>query len=284
MSNQSTFKKSVLSIVIVSAISGGLVAFDKYQKKVQEVAVSRANNDIVEMSQASKDIQELARIAQENKTPDIAVIEQVQPKEIKAEILEEKQITATSQLSNVTQKPLKTEVIESQLLFAVNSSEIAPSYLASLNKTAAQMQADKTDKQQVWQVIGFADPSGNDEYNQKLAKKRAQVVADFLVSKGVNKDQLMIVSLGESQAPKSILDKDQNQLQRRVEIHAYQAEVATLAKQLKTENEVTQTPQNQNNNKPEDNLLGNTAEPKTITQQTLLVPQANNSLSVAMEL
>ena len=88
------------------------------------------------------------------------------------------------------------------------------------------------DKQMLWQVVGYADPSGNANYNKKLAQKRAATVAQFLVNKGVDEDPLVILSLGASQPQQHLFNKENNRLDRRVEIHAYQAEITALAKQL----------------------------------------------------
>ncbi|MFK2877360.1 OmpA family protein [Rhodanobacter hydrolyticus] len=45
-------------------------------------------------------------------------------------------------------------------------------------------------------VEGFADPAGSHSYNKHLGMKRAQAVRDFLVSSGINADQVRAVSYG----------------------------------------------------------------------------------------
>lgn len=47
-------------------------------------------------------------------------------------------------------------------------------------------------------VEGFADPAGPAEYNQRLSKKRADNVRDYLVSKGLANEALSSVGYGES--------------------------------------------------------------------------------------
>ncbi len=49
----------------------------------------------------------------------------------------------------------------------------------------------------VIEIIGYADASGKAIYNYKLGLKRAQAVKDYLVKRGVNPDQLVVVSFGE---------------------------------------------------------------------------------------
>jgi len=48
-------------------------------------------------------------------------------------------------------------------------------------------------------VIGSTDSLGDEEYNYRLGLKRAQAVKAFLVAHGVNPDQLIVVSVGETQ-------------------------------------------------------------------------------------
>jgi peptidoglycan-associated lipoprotein len=45
-------------------------------------------------------------------------------------------------------------------------------------------------------VEGHTDPRGSREYNVALAERRANAVADMLKSKGVNPDQIRVVSYG----------------------------------------------------------------------------------------
>jgi peptidoglycan-associated lipoprotein len=46
-------------------------------------------------------------------------------------------------------------------------------------------------------VEGFADPAGSRAYNRKLGMERASAVRDFLVSSGINGEQIRTVSYGE---------------------------------------------------------------------------------------
>jgi OOP family OmpA-OmpF porin len=48
------------------------------------------------------------------------------------------------------------------------------------------------------QVAGHTDSSGAEEYNQALSERRAQSVSDYLVSEGVNPDNLTVKGYGES--------------------------------------------------------------------------------------
>ena len=46
-------------------------------------------------------------------------------------------------------------------------------------------------------VEGFTDPAGSRSYNKKLGMERAKAVRDFLVSSGMNTDQVRAVSYGK---------------------------------------------------------------------------------------
>ena len=48
------------------------------------------------------------------------------------------------------------------------------------------------------EVTGYTDDRGNDDYNSRLGARRATVVRDYLVSKGVTGSRIMTSTKGES--------------------------------------------------------------------------------------
>jgi len=54
-------------------------------------------------------------------------------------------------------------------------------------------------KLEVVLVTGHTDRLGTDAYNEKLSVRRADVVRDYLVSKGVPKDKIETIGMGEKQ-------------------------------------------------------------------------------------
>lgn len=50
------------------------------------------------------------------------------------------------------------------------------------------------------EILGYADKIGTDAYNQRLSERRAQTVADYLISQGIPAGKITIKGLGESQA------------------------------------------------------------------------------------
>ncbi|MCB0839746.1 MAG: OmpA family protein, partial [Bacteroidetes bacterium] len=60
---------------------------------------------------------------------------------------------------------------------------------------------------------GFADPSGNAQRNLVLSQKRAEAVAGYLVSRGIERDRIDTTSLGDK-----IQKYGEAALDRRVEL------------------------------------------------------------------
>lgn len=72
--------------------------------------------------------------------------------------------------------------------------------------------------QTIIEVAGHTDSVGNAAYNQKLSEQRAQAVADYLVSRGVNRERLMITGAGANHPIASNATEAGRAENRRVEI------------------------------------------------------------------
>ena len=70
------------------------------------------------------------------------------------------------------------------------------------------------------QVVGHTDRAGSDAYNEGLSRARAQAVADFLVSMGVDRSSISTAWKGESEPRVPTVDGERNPQNRRVEITA----------------------------------------------------------------
>jgi outer membrane protein OmpA-like peptidoglycan-associated protein len=74
------------------------------------------------------------------------------------------------------------------------------------------------------QVSGHTDSRGNDDYNMRLSKDRAQSVVDYLIRNGISSSRLQAVGYGETRpiARNENADSSDNpvgrQLNRRIEI------------------------------------------------------------------
>ena len=76
----------------------------------------------------------------------------------------------------------------------------------------------RTQRQPKLQVEGFTDSIGSDEYNQRLSEERAEAVCDYLVSNGVNMNNVAAEGMGKSDPIASNSTAQGRKLNRRVEM------------------------------------------------------------------
>ena len=101
------------------------------------------------------------------------------------------------------------------ITFAFNSSDLNPGFYSVLDRVAA---VANQNPQTMLEVAGHTDAVGSDAYNDQLSQRRAQAVASYLTSRGVNSQRLMTVGGGE-RYPVASNDTDAGRAQnRRVEI------------------------------------------------------------------
>lgn len=91
--------------------------------------------------------------------------------------------------------------------------EDAASILEKVMKARAALGTEKVD------LVGHADRSGADKYNQKLSERRAASVKGWLTGKGVGAGQITTAGKGESDPRVPTPDGVREQENRRVEIH-----------------------------------------------------------------
>ncbi|HYX31791.1 MAG TPA: OmpA family protein [Oligoflexus sp.] len=101
--------------------------------------------------------------------------------------------------------------------FSAGSTDVDPRYEANINSLAKTLTADTTAKVT---LSGFADPRGNKELNDRLARERAEAVASILRDKGVSSDQIVVKAWpGSTGKGKAARSQGQLQLDRRVEAY-----------------------------------------------------------------
>ena len=106
----------------------------------------------------------------------------------------------------------------SQLMFALNSDKISDGAKADLASAATVFQKYPDT---YLMIEGHTDDTGADAYNMTLSEKRANSVADFLISKGVDPSRVQRKWYGETQ-PKYANDSEANRSKnRRVEVGVY---------------------------------------------------------------
>lgn len=91
----------------------------------------------------------------------------------------------------------ETVSLSSKTLFGFDKDVLRPEAQANLNTLAQRLSNANV---QTVRVEGHTDFMGSEQYNQALSERRANVVANYLVSQGVASNKISAVGLGESQA------------------------------------------------------------------------------------
>ena len=89
----------------------------------------------------------------------------------------------------------KTFTLNSDVTFGFNKANLKPEasgVLDGIYSEIAQVQAPTVD------VAGYADRIGKAAYNQKLSQRRAETVANYLVSKGVAPQSVSATGYGQA--------------------------------------------------------------------------------------
>ena len=84
--------------------------------------------------------------------------------------------------------------VKDRVFFAYDSSQLSNEAKAILDVQSQWLSSDES----INIIIeGHCDERGTREYNIALGEKRAQIVKDFLVSKGVSKNRIKTISYGK---------------------------------------------------------------------------------------
>ncbi|MEK7342730.1 MAG: OmpA family protein [Pseudomonadota bacterium] len=103
----------------------------------------------------------------------------------------------------------------SGITFAYDRADVQPQFQPTLNDVASVLaQYPKT----YVDVLGHTDSDGTDAYNQTLSERRAQAVASYLVSRGVQSARIATRGYGETQPIASNATEEGKASNRRVEI------------------------------------------------------------------
>jgi outer membrane protein OmpA-like peptidoglycan-associated protein len=103
----------------------------------------------------------------------------------------------------------------SSITFALNSADLNAQFYNALNGvTMVLTEYNKT----VNEDAGHTDSSGSDQYNMQLSERRAQSVASYLSSQGVQSSRLITVGAGETRPVASNDTEQGRSANRRVEM------------------------------------------------------------------
>ena len=84
----------------------------------------------------------------------------------------------------------------SNITFASDQSDIKPNFYEVLNSVALVL---KEFNQTLVDVNGHTDSDGSDQYNEELSSRRANAVAQYLVSQQLDSQRFSVQGMGESQ-------------------------------------------------------------------------------------
>jgi outer membrane protein OmpA-like peptidoglycan-associated protein len=94
----------------------------------------------------------------------------------------------------VPPKPKKIIILEG-VNFGFDVAELTPQARAVLDEQIAILEKEPDIKVE---IVGHTDSLGPEEYNKGLSEKRATVVKEYFISKGITPDRLEAVGYGES--------------------------------------------------------------------------------------
>ena len=96
--------------------------------------------------------------------------------------------------------------------FASGSATLSPTARAAIDKQVLEPMKNMSSVSLVY-VEGHTDRLGSHEANQKLSERRADAVANYLVSKGVDRSKIQSLGMGKTNPVKSCPDqKDRKKL------------------------------------------------------------------------
>jgi outer membrane protein OmpA-like peptidoglycan-associated protein len=107
-------------------------------------------------------------------------------------------------------------IMPGNITFATDSSAIAPSFYSPLNNLAGSL---KQFNQNMIEIVGYTDSTGARQHNMDLSQQRAQSVATYLTSQGVDPSHLAVAGMGPDQPIASNADVNGRAQNRRVEVN-----------------------------------------------------------------
>ncbi len=107
-------------------------------------------------------------------------------------------------------------IMPGNITFATDSADIASNFYNPLNELARTF---KQYDQNSIEIVGHTDNTGSYQYNQTLSQRRAQSVASYLISQGVNGMRVSTRGMGPDQPVASNATAAGRAQNRRVEIN-----------------------------------------------------------------
>ena len=105
--------------------------------------------------------------------------------------------------------------------FASDSANISSGFYSALNGVAQTLVRYPETR---IQVNGYTDSTGGDAHNQELSQRRANSVAQYLISQGVSSSRIVANGFGSSNPIASNATPEGRQANRRVEVRILPAQ------------------------------------------------------------
>lgn len=103
----------------------------------------------------------------------------------------------------------------SDVTFAYDRADVQPQFFPVLDDVARVLNQYN---QTTVDIVGHADSTGSDSYNQGLSERRASSVASYLISRNVIRERLYVAGMGERAPIASNATEEGRAQNRRVEI------------------------------------------------------------------
>ena len=126
-----------------------------------------------------------------------------------------RQRTQNSQIQVERQGNQIALTMPSSVTFSLNSAELKPQFFGPLNEVASTLNEYPST---AVDIVGHASADGADDYNQRLSEQRANSVANYLVSQGVQSVRIQATGRGETQPIASNDTEAGRAANRRVEV------------------------------------------------------------------
>ncbi len=105
-------------------------------------------------------------------------------------------------------------IVLENVVFDKGKSTLRPESIPEIDRVIQVMKANPDIK---IELSGHTDSYGNMDYNIKLSKERAQAVADYMISKGISPDRLVVVGYGPKKPRDTNTTPQGRERNRRVE-------------------------------------------------------------------
>ncbi len=128
---------------------------------------------------------------------------------------------------SVTQYKTLNRTLSGGSNFATGSAQLTALGVSQLSSLARDITQSRIQIHSI-RVVGHTDNVGDDYSNQHLSEQRANTVANFLASQGINRQTMRTVGLGEKQPILSNTTEQGKARNRRVEIFVQGTETVTM--------------------------------------------------------